>query len=240
MAAHPLHLNVTNGSEDAVLNARVPTPRSPRAELQLVSHNCCTLTVGDHDTLPLESFTSNHDGVQFRPIDGLPAPRERVGELGRLSGDATPAPTVVRLRGVLTTAISRDLLPVGPDLRCTALLRKGGTFEDHVPWRAETCMAEDALGVLVKSPGPAVVHPETSAGGIEDRPRGVVTLSCQSSHGLDGRAIQTAFNALKVGPPGRDRLHDLAVAGCDHEVVSILPPNHAARRVETSRFRLPP
>eukprot|EP00971_Amphidinium_carterae_P268106 5319121-Amphidinium_carterae.2 len=71
-------------------------------------------------------------------------------------------------------------------------------------WRADARMAEDALRVVFKRPGPAVVHPEAAAGGVEHGPRRVVTLSGQGPHGYKRRAIQATLNALEVGPTGND------------------------------------
>eukprot|EP00971_Amphidinium_carterae_P195070 3870987-Amphidinium_carterae.2 len=51
--------------------------------------------------MSLKSFAGDHDSMQFRLVDRLPAPRERVGELGRLSRDATATPSVGRLAGCL-------------------------------------------------------------------------------------------------------------------------------------------
>eukprot|EP00971_Amphidinium_carterae_P208254 4132075-Amphidinium_carterae.3 len=68
----------------------------------------------------------------------------------------------------------------------------------------------------------------------------MVTLSSQSSHGLERGAIQAPLNAMEVGPPGDDCPHDLTVAGCDDKVVCILPTNRSTGGVETYRRRLPP
>eukprot|EP00971_Amphidinium_carterae_P277622 5510239-Amphidinium_carterae.1 len=46
--------------------------------------------------------------MQLRFIDGLPTPRERVGNLGGLSRDTTATLPVVGLRWVFTTAVREE------------------------------------------------------------------------------------------------------------------------------------
>eukprot|EP00971_Amphidinium_carterae_P336325 6472631-Amphidinium_carterae.2 len=192
MAAHPLHLRVANGGEYAVFNAGVSPPRSSGTKLQLVGHYGGALAVSDNYSLPLESFTSYHNSMELCSIHRLPTPREGVGQLGRLSGDATAAPTVSRFRGVFAAPIREeqrvrggffsrlgrrsqllrkldsksvsldacwDIHPEVPNLRFSALLREGWALKNHMLWSAKSSVAEDALRVVLKCSGPAVVHP---------------------------------------------------------------------------------
>eukprot|EP00971_Amphidinium_carterae_P208253 4132075-Amphidinium_carterae.2 len=101
----------------------MPTSRSSGSKLQLVRNDRSTLTISNDDSMSLKSFTRDHNGVQFCLVDRLPAPRERIGKLGRLSGDATAAPSVGRFRWVLAAAIREKQRVCCGSLR---RLRRGG------------------------------------------------------------------------------------------------------------------
>eukprot|EP00971_Amphidinium_carterae_P057918 1145512-Amphidinium_carterae.1 len=45
---------------------------------------------------------------------------------------------------------------------------------------------------------------------------------------------------MKVGPPGDDRLHYLAMTGCDHKVICIFPADFTSGGAEASGRRPPP
>eukprot|EP00971_Amphidinium_carterae_P018467 364424-Amphidinium_carterae.2 len=117
----------------------------------------------------------------------------------------------------------RDILPEHPDLGFLALLCKGWTFEYHVVWGAKSFLAKGTSRVFVVDPRTAIIHPETAAGSIDDRPRRVGIFGCQSAHGPERRAVQATLDAMEVWASLNHRLHDAAVTGCHHKVIRIFP-----------------
>eukprot|EP00971_Amphidinium_carterae_P300395 5968342-Amphidinium_carterae.1 len=57
-------------------------------------------------------------------------------------------------------------------------------------WRSNTLLAECAGRVFIEDPSPAIVHPEATTGGVNNRPGLMVRFGGQSSHGFESRAVE--------------------------------------------------
>eukprot|EP00971_Amphidinium_carterae_P282290 5604177-Amphidinium_carterae.1 len=77
MTAHPLYLNVANGGLDAVFHSGVSSARLSQPKLKLVGYYSSPFAISHDDSLSLQSFTGDHDGMQFRFVNGLPTTRQR-------------------------------------------------------------------------------------------------------------------------------------------------------------------
>eukprot|EP00971_Amphidinium_carterae_P236133 4686163-Amphidinium_carterae.1 len=88
-----------------MFHAGVPSPWLTQSKFELVGHYSGPFAISHNDSMSLQPFAGYHNGMQFRLVDGLPAPRQRVSELGRLSRDAAAALPMRRFSWVLPAPI---------------------------------------------------------------------------------------------------------------------------------------
>eukprot|EP00971_Amphidinium_carterae_P089916 1780036-Amphidinium_carterae.1 len=228
VTAHPLHLNVADGGLDAVFDARVPSPRPAGAKLQLVRHYRGTLAINcQHPGSGYESLVVSPETPQPHLLWAgsagclpLPSVKSSVsvvvvsgGSAGgaSLSGNWMPNPYVWTQAGIPSLKT-----PTCASLRCCAKAGHSKTTCCGVPrpvWqKTHSGSASKALALR------SFIHKP---------PHAALRTALEGWSLLAARILM----ALSVGP---------CLAGSDHKVVRILPPNRSTWGVETFRRRCPP